>query len=150
VARFISLDSDQRASRKILTGARERLELARRRATAAWSGILRWDADGFFSTPEVVEAVLDNSVASPAELMRIASWTHEPDELAPFVTEVAEEAGRAREAIPPASAATTCSGVTFGAGVPISRRSAGRGCGSTSMTASRENEPQQKKQKKQK
>jgi hypothetical protein len=101
VARFISLDSDQRASRKILTGARERLELARRRAQAAWGGILRWDAGGFFSTPEVIEAVLDKGVTSPTELMRMASWEHEPDELAPFVTEVAEEASRAREAITP-------------------------------------------------
>ena len=51
VARFISLDSDQRASRTILAGARERLELARRRAQSAWGGILRWDAGGFFRTP---------------------------------------------------------------------------------------------------
>jgi len=101
VARFISLDSDQRASRKILTGARERLELARHRVQATWGGILRWDADGFFNTPEVVEAVLDKGVVSPTELMWIASWPYEPDELAPFVTEVAGEAGRAREAITP-------------------------------------------------
>ena len=101
VARFISLDSDQRASRTILKGARERLELARRRAQAAWGGILRWDAGSFFRTPGVVEAVLDKGVASPDELMRMASWEHEPDELAPFATEVAEEAGRAREAITP-------------------------------------------------
>jgi hypothetical protein len=99
VARFVSLDSDQRAGRKILTSARERLELARRRAQAAWTDILRWDADDFFDMPQVVEAVLDQRVTSPAELMRIASWRHEPDELAPFVTEVAGEAGRASEAI---------------------------------------------------
>lgn len=101
VARFVSLDSDQRTSRKILTSARERLELARRRAQAAWGDILRWDADDFFSTPGAIEAVIDQGAASPAELMRIASWPHEPDELAPFVTEVAGEAGRAREAITP-------------------------------------------------
>ncbi len=101
VARFISLDSDQRTSRKILTGARERLELAQRRARAAWRDVLRWDAGGFFATPEVVEAVVDKGVVSPAELMRIASWTHEPNELAPFATEVAEETGRARETITP-------------------------------------------------
>ena len=33
--------------------------------------------------------------------MRIASWTHEPNELAPFAVEVAEEVGRARETITP-------------------------------------------------
>lgn len=101
VARFISLDSDQRASRKILTGAHERLELARHRAQVAWRGILHWDAGDFFRTPEVVEAVVDKGVVSPAELMRMASWPHEPDELAPFITEVDGEAGRAREAITP-------------------------------------------------
>jgi len=101
VARFISLDSDQRTSRKVLTSARERLDVARRRVQTAWGSILRWDADDFFSMPEVVEAVLDQGVASPAELMRLASWPHEPDELAPFAAEVAAEAGRAREAITP-------------------------------------------------
>lgn len=101
VARFISLDSDQRASRKILTGARDRLEVARRRAQEAWRGILRWDAEGFFNTPEVAEAIVGKGVVSPAELMRMASWQHDSDELAPFVTEVTEEIGRAREAITP-------------------------------------------------
>ena len=101
VARFISLDSDQRASRKVLTGARERLELARRRVQAAWQDILRWDAERFFNTPKIVEEVVDKGVASPAELTRIAGWRHDPDELAPFATEVAEEAGRARETITP-------------------------------------------------
>lgn len=66
VARFISLDSDQRTSRKVLTSARERLDVARRRVQTAWGSILRWDADDFFSGPEVVEAVLDQGVASPA------------------------------------------------------------------------------------
>jgi hypothetical protein len=42
VAKFVGLDSDQRTSRKILTAARERLELARRRAQKAWHDILRW------------------------------------------------------------------------------------------------------------
>ena len=101
VARFVGLDSDLRASRKILTSARGRLGLARDRAQAAWRDILRWDAEGFFGAPEVVEAVVDKRVVSPAELMRMASWPHDADELVPFVTEVAEEAGRAREAIPP-------------------------------------------------
>jgi hypothetical protein len=69
VARFVSLDSDQRTSRKILTDARERLELARRRVQAAWGDILRWDAGDFFYTTEVVEAVLDKGAVSPAELV---------------------------------------------------------------------------------
>jgi hypothetical protein len=101
VAKFVGLDSDQRTSRKILAGARERLQVARLRARATWAEILRWDADDFFRTPEIVVAVLDQGVAVPAELMRIASWLHEPDELAPFITEVTGEADRAREAIIP-------------------------------------------------
>jgi hypothetical protein len=101
VAKFVGLDTDQRASRTILTGARERLQLARDRAQAASQAILRWDAERFFRTPEVVEEVVDKGVVSPAELMRIASWPHEPEELAPFVTEAAEEAAGARETITP-------------------------------------------------
>ena len=101
VARFISLDSDQRSSRQILAAAGDRLEVAQDRARAAWRAILRWHAEGFFADPEIIEAVVDKGVVSPAELMRMASWPHDPDELAPFVTEVTEEAGRAREAITP-------------------------------------------------
>src|SRR5690348_16298297 len=71
VAKFVSLDSDQRTSRKILIAARERLEVARRRAQAAWTEILRWNADDFFSTPEIIEAILDLGVTSPSELMRL-------------------------------------------------------------------------------
>jgi hypothetical protein len=48
VAKFVGLDSDERTSGKIMVGARERLEVARRRAHAAWIDILRWDADDFF------------------------------------------------------------------------------------------------------
>lgn len=94
VARFISLDSDQRTSRQILAGARDRLEVAQDRAHTAWRAILRWRAEGFFATPEVIEAVVYKGVVSPAELMRMASWPHDPDELAPFVTEVTEEVDR--------------------------------------------------------
>jgi hypothetical protein len=101
VAKFVGLDSDQRTSRKILTAARERLGLARRRAQKAWHDILRWDADDFFSTLEIIEAILDKGVTSTSELMRIASWPHQPDDLASFVIEVAAEADRAREAINP-------------------------------------------------
>jgi hypothetical protein len=101
VAKFVGLDADQRASRKILTDARERLRLAQGRERTAWRAILRSDAGRFFSTPWVIDAIVDEGVVSPAELIRMASWSHDPDELTPFVTEVAEEAGRAREAITP-------------------------------------------------
>jgi hypothetical protein len=99
IARFVSLDSDQRTSRTILTGARERLRLAQGREQEAWRAILRWDAGSFFARPQVIEAVVDQGVRSSAELMRMADWSHDPDELTPFVAEVAEEVGRARDAI---------------------------------------------------
>lgn len=81
VAKFVGLDSDQRASRKILAGARGRLELAQRRFQAAWQDVLRWDAESFFGMREVVEGVVDKGVVSPTELMRMASWQHEPGSL---------------------------------------------------------------------
>lgn len=101
VARFVGLDTDRRSSRKILAAARDRLGAARGRAQAARGAILRWDAEEFFSTREVVEAVVDDGIVSPTELVRMASWPHGPDELVPFVTEVTEDARLAREAIPP-------------------------------------------------
>jgi hypothetical protein len=97
VARFVSLDSDQRSSRKVLTDAAERLEVARDRARTAWQRLLRREADGFFRRPEVIEAVVDRSVTSAPDLMRIARWRYAPDELAPFAAEVAEEANSACE-----------------------------------------------------
>ena len=100
VAKFVGLDADQRASRKILTDARDRRDVARRRAQEAWQAILGWDAEGFFATPEVIEAVVDKGIVSPTELMRMGRWSHDAAEMAPFATEVAEEVNVAREAIP--------------------------------------------------
>jgi hypothetical protein len=48
VARFVSLDSEQRGSRKVITDATERLESARRRAREAHAGVLNWHARHFF------------------------------------------------------------------------------------------------------
>lgn len=100
VARFVSLDSDQRGSRKVLTDAVERLEVARDRARTARQRLLRREASGFFRDPDVIEAVVDRGVTSTDELMRIARWDYAPGELAPFAAEVAEEAVRARETLP--------------------------------------------------
>jgi hypothetical protein len=71
VARFVSIDSDQRTSRKVLADARERLEAARARAAAAWQEILDWDADDFFWSSRVAKAIADG-VTAPQDLMRIA------------------------------------------------------------------------------
>lgn len=99
VARFVSLDSDQRASRKVLADAADRLAVARDRVRTAWQNVLRWEAYDFFESEGVVEAVVDEGVTSADELMRIASWPYEAAELAPFAAEVADEAKRAREAL---------------------------------------------------
>jgi hypothetical protein len=99
IAKFVSLDADQRASRKILAGARDRLDLARQRAQTAWRAILRWDAEGFFANPEIIEAIVDRGIVSSAELVRMANWSHDAAELTLFITEVTEEAALAREAI---------------------------------------------------
>jgi hypothetical protein len=99
VARFVSLDSDQRRSRTVLTDATGRLDVARDRAQAAWQKLLCWEADGFFSRPGVVKAVVDMGVTSADDLMLIAKWRYAATELAPFVAEVAKEAELARETL---------------------------------------------------
>jgi len=147
VAKFVGLDADQRASRKILTDARERLRLAQGRERTAWRAILRSDAGRFFVTPWVIDAIVDEGVVSPAELIRMASWSHDPDELTPFVTEVADEAGQAREAITPRIRSDDASWSDFRRRNPDLPEVCWRGHGSTSSAASRKNATQQKKQK---
>ena len=99
MARFVSLDSDQRASRQILADARERLESAQARLDAAWRRVLDWDADDFFSAQAVLDAI-GGGVPSPADLMRLEDWPHGEDALRPLTAEVAAEYQRAREALP--------------------------------------------------
>jgi hypothetical protein len=99
VAKFVGMDSDQQASRKIRADAAERLEVARGRAESARQRVLRWEAGQFFRMEETVRAVVDTGKASAAELVKIAHWPHASDELTPFVADVVAEAERAREAL---------------------------------------------------
>jgi hypothetical protein len=99
VARFVSIDSDQRTSRKVLADARERLSAARDRAAAAWHEILDWDADDFFWSLKVVDAI-DRGVTAPRDLMRLEDWEHSEDDLRPYAEQAAAEQRAAREVLP--------------------------------------------------
>jgi len=94
VARFVSLDSDQRGSRKVLADAADRLTVARDRARSAWQDVLRWEAGEFFGSRSVAKAVVNEGVTSADELMRVATWRYTP-----FAAEVAGEVSRAREGL---------------------------------------------------
>jgi hypothetical protein len=98
VARFVSLDSDQRSSRKILSEARDRLEAARRRATDAHNSRLDWHA-GYFFRGDVLQAV-SMGASDPAALMQIDDdWPFTIQELQPYATEMANEFVRARSTL---------------------------------------------------
>jgi hypothetical protein len=100
VARFVSIDSDQRTSRKVLADARERLDAARARAAAAWREILDWDADDFFWSPKVVDAIA-RGVTAPRDLMRLEDWRHNEDDLRPYAEQATGEHRAARDILPP-------------------------------------------------
>lgn len=59
VTRFVGLDSDQQASRKLLADAADRLAIARRRAEAAQQDLLGWRAQDFLDEDDVAAAIAD-------------------------------------------------------------------------------------------
>ena len=97
VARFVTLDSDQRGSRKILVDATERLRSARDRAGQAHADLLAWYARQFFRGP-VLDAASEG-VSDPAVLMQLGEWPLNEEELRPVAAEVADEFARARAAL---------------------------------------------------
>jgi len=97
VARFVSLDSDQRGNRKILIAASERLASARQRAADARRNLVAWHATAFFNSS--VTATIGQGNSDLDVLKRLADWSFGDAELRPFVTEVVEEFARAREAL---------------------------------------------------
>ena len=99
VARFVSIDSDQRTSRKVLADARDRLDAARQRAGAAWQAVLDWDADDFFWSGRVVEAIA-NGERAPRDLVRHEDWEHSEEELQPYAELAVKEYHAALELLP--------------------------------------------------
>lgn len=94
VARFVSLDSEQRGSRKVLADATERLESARRRAKDARADVLDWHARRFFRG-RMLDAV-SKGTSDPAALMRVGDWPFAENDLRPFAADLAREFARAR------------------------------------------------------
>lgn len=90
VARFVTIDSDQRTSRKVLADARERLDAARDRASAAWRAVLDWDADDFFWSSRVTKAI-GSGVTETLDLVRAEDWEHGEEALKPYAEQAAAE-----------------------------------------------------------
>ena len=98
VARFVSLDSDERSNRKVLTDAAERLAFARRRADDARSNLLAWHARNFVNAPGVLTAIAEGDY-DLAKLKRLADSRLTNAELRPVIAEVADEFTIARYAL---------------------------------------------------
>ena len=95
VARFVSLDSDQRGSRKVMSEARERLNSAQQRAKDARDSRVDWHAGLFFQGP--VLRAIGEGTSDPAELMRLNDdWPLTRQELQPYADDISEEFARAR------------------------------------------------------
>jgi hypothetical protein len=99
VARFVTIDSDQRTSRKVLADARERLDAARDRESTARRAVLDWDANDFFRSSRVAEA-LGAGQTDPLALMLAADWEHSDDDLRPYADQAAREYRAARDILP--------------------------------------------------
>jgi hypothetical protein len=95
VARFVSLDSDQRGSRKVLADARGRLDAATERAKAAARDVVRFDAVALFGAGDVL-AMIERGITTADALMRGRGWEHDEADLESYASEVTEEFSRAR------------------------------------------------------
>lgn len=80
VARFVGLDSDQQASRKLLVDAEDRLTIAARRAALARQDLIRWHAEDFLDDNDVA-AALASGQSDVSELRELASTRLSDDEL---------------------------------------------------------------------
>jgi len=95
IARFVGLDSDQRASREIMDEVRGRLEAAQRRAQEAHLTRLDWHAGRFFRG-KVLDAVSRGAVEAATVIRLGDDWPFTEQELRPYVAEVAAEFATAR------------------------------------------------------
>jgi hypothetical protein len=104
VARFVGLDSDQRANQRARDAAQARLDSARSRAEQAHNDRIWWEAWDFLFGYEVFHAI-GEGVTDLAELRRLATCPVADHELLPLINETAREIDAARQAMadnPPA------------------------------------------------
>jgi hypothetical protein len=95
VARFVSLDSDQQASRNVLTEGEQRLATAQRRQGEAWTNLVSWHAWDFLADKEVREAI-GQGITNLAELRKLEDCRLGDDDLALVVNEASAEFAAAR------------------------------------------------------
>lgn len=100
VARFVSLDSDQKGAAALLEDATERRKAARLRTEEARTQLLDWYAADFFTTRKVIESIV-NGTEELDKVYRIEDCELSRDELQPYLNEVLEQIQLARDAINP-------------------------------------------------
>jgi hypothetical protein len=110
VARFVTLDSDQQGTLKVLRDAEERLAAARQRAGDAEARVLRRDAQRFLNASSVREAIADEGQQDLPALRTRADCALDDDAITPFLQELPAELALATAAvdsidIPPARTA---------------------------------------------
>jgi hypothetical protein len=96
VGRFVSLDSDQQGSRKVLDDAAGRLDTARKRAAAAHAELVQWHYRRFLRDPRLLDHI-DGGRTEPDELRAIVGSGLTDDELRQFAKGIADEFERARK-----------------------------------------------------
>jgi hypothetical protein len=98
VGRFVSIDSEQQGSQKLLDDASGRLDRARERAEEARKELRRRRCHDFLGHPFVLDHI-DRKKTDPEGLRGLAATGLTDDELKHLVSEVQAEFKRAREAL---------------------------------------------------
>ena len=96
VARFVGLDSDQQTSIKLIGDASDRLDIARRRAEAAWESLVRWRAQDFLDDTDVA-AALAQGETDAATLRALSRTRLTDDELGIVISQAAADIAKLEE-----------------------------------------------------
>jgi hypothetical protein len=96
VGRFVSLDSDQQGSRKVLVDAAGRLRTARERAATVHADLVQWHYRHFLRDPRLLDYI-DEGHTKPDELRVIVGSPLTDDELRQFAKDITDEFERARK-----------------------------------------------------
>jgi len=96
VARFVSLDSDQQASRNVLTEAQQRHATAQRRRDEARKNLAAWYAQDFLAHKDVRYAI-GEGITDLAALRKLGDCALDDKDLAAIVAEAAAEFEAARQ-----------------------------------------------------